>query len=218
MIKLRSDIFYSGVFGIRRGVSAFLRESRDGYIIRSTPTGKATQSLPGRLVRVAAVALWVMIIALWVMPFDLDSLWRVQISILLLGVSGLLLIFSTQRLTHEFHVDTAQREVRSVVLGRSGKAQMREVFDFADIATLLLQKRKEDEGDCRLCLCLTQDRGPVPVCIGERATLLAIHDRLARDLRPLEEKMSYFGLKSDLTPRQRMRAAFPLLAPEETVT
>ena len=54
------------------------------------------------------------------------------------------------------------------------------------------------------------------VAVGDEATLLAIHDRLMRDMRPIEERMAARGLPPLPAGRTRSRNAFPMLGPAET--
>lgn len=211
---LKSVLTVAGLFGVRRQIAVSLRETARGYIIRSAQPGTSGCRLAGPARRHISFTLWAAVVALWLVAVPVTV--KVSATLALMVLSAVVLARRLRWCGHEVRVDTGERVFTVLQCDGAGRMVERARLGFDEVADLMLQRRPDDDGDCRLCLRPGDGRAPVPVCLGPRATLLAIHDRLGHDLRPAEERMAINDVRSALTPRQRMRAAFPLLAPEET--
>lgn len=187
-----------------------LHETGWGYVIRSV---RPEHDLARLAVRCVIAVAWIAALGLWLVP-GLAFEWKALLSVALLTAlySGLALFRRTRG--YEVQVDTARRELRVGVVTVKGDCWIRSSARFDEIGGSVVQKAGCGAASRRLCLRLEPGSDVLPVAAGDEATLLAVHDRLMGDLRPLEERVSSFLLATGRGPSRAQRV-FPRLAPDE---
>lgn len=194
-----------------------LRETPWGYVVRSErPDG----DLATPLLRFANSAVWIAVVGMWLLPVGMVSgpgfVWKVFSSVTLLALYYLASTLFRNSSGYEVQVDVSRRELRMGMLTRRGESWIRTSARFDEVGDSLV-RRCEAKSETRvLCLRMKTATETVPIAIGDEASLLALHDRLIQDLRPVEEKLSSYKLARGLVP-SRARRAFPKLGPEEIV-
>jgi len=216
----QKDYFGSLIMGVGGTEPVTVRETRWGFVIQSRNTGGLAHTILNRVARFATVVVWLAVVGLWLSPLSLDP----QMSFILKSFVSVTLLASTyvgvvltKRLGgYAVHIDTNRRELRTAVLNAKGQSWIKSSYRFDEIGAPVLERGKTETALRSLCLRLRENTDVVPVAVGDETTLLAIHDRLMRDMRPIEERMAAKGLPPLHARRVRNRAAFPLLGPAET--
>jgi hypothetical protein len=190
-----------------------VRETMWGYVIRSTrPSGDL--SVP--LMRFASATVWVAVVGIWLLPAGMVSgpgfIWKAFASVSLIALLYISVAIFHKPSGYEVQVDLRRRELRMGMLTRRGDSWLRTSARFDEIGDSLVRRVSAQSPDRVLCMRVHGASEPVPVAIGDEATMMAVHDRLMRDMRPIEERVA----SSKLSQRP-VRRVFPRLAPEEVV-
>lgn len=191
---LKNDILTPGVLktlflGPGGDGVVWIREANFGYIIRSERAGQDAGMRRWGM-RLALAGLWGALALLWLVP-GIGLPVKLAASGVLLALGGLVLVTARRRDSgFELHVDTARRELRSAILTPKGESWIRTSARFGEVTKPVLRKGKIQSNKRSLCLRIAGEAEEIPVAIGDERTLLAIHDRLMRDLRPLEERLA----------------------------
>lgn len=203
------------VIGVRDPGEVSVRETNFGYIIRSERGGGHAE-LRERIVKFALVAVWISVAGVWLLPLGGGSVaLKAVYSVVVLALAYLGLILSRNgRSGFELHVDTSRRELRSAVLTVRGESWIRSSARFGEVLAPLLRRSRSGDGPRSLCLRIAGEDDVMPVAVADEDTLMAIHDRLMRDLRPIEERLPGFKLNSAARKRARQKV-FPALGPDE---
>jgi len=214
-MRHNKHILKSLVLGINGGDAVTVRETNFGYIIHSAKGGKDA-SLRRVILRLSLVAVWICVAGLWLLPAStLGVIGKLFLSVVLLATAYVVrLLGQGDAGGFELHVDTSRRELRSAVLTSKGESWIRNNVRFGEVTAPIMQKGKPDVVLRSLCLRIAGQAELMPVAVGDEATLLAIHDRLMRDLRPLEERLASFHVKAAEVKEAR-RKVFPTLGPDE---
>ena len=198
----QKDYFGSVLMGLGGTEPVAVRETQWGYVVRSINPGGAWQLVIDRIARFGTFSVWVAVIGIWLAPLsmapDMAFVAKAFVSAGVLALTYLLVSFTKRLSGYEFQVDTNRRELRTAVLNARGQSWIRASYRFDEIKDTVLQRSRLDDSARSLCLRCKGVAEMVPVAVGNEATLLAVHDRLMRDLRPIEERRS-----------------FPLLGPDE---
>ncbi|MCG6902954.1 MAG: hypothetical protein LJE68_09760 [Rhodobacter sp.] len=155
-------------------------------------------------------------LAVWILPLlGLGTLARIMVSVVLLALAAGMLVLRRQgRGGLELHVDTLRRELRAATLSASGERLTRSSVLFAVVAAPILKRSKADGNLRSLCLRITGESEVMTVAVGDETTLLAIHDRLMRDLQPIDGKAAGRKAKSGKSSSDGSKV-FPKLGPDE---
>lgn len=197
--------------------SVSVRETNFGYIIHSAGGGKDA-CLRRLIVKLSLLAVWICLVGMWLLPTSTLGLFaKIFLSVVLLATAYVArLLGQGDAGGFELHVDTSRRELRSAVLTAKGESWIRNSVRFGEVTAPIMQKSKPDVALRSLCLRIAGQAEMMPVAVGKEATLLAIHDRLMRDLRPLEERLASFRVDS-VKQQVSHRKVFPALGPDEMV-
>jgi len=187
-------------------------ETGFGYVVRSRQSRIGT-ALCERLLRFLPVPVWIAAIGIWLVPFGgTGILPKLAMSVGLLAVVYTpIILFCRRGRGIELQVDTARRELRSAVVSPDGERRLQGRARFGEVTSAIVQRSKLETAPRCLGLRIAGSTDPMPVAVGGKATLLAVHDRLMRDLRPIEEKLASYRLASGRHP------AFSPLAPDEVI-
>lgn len=201
------------VVGVR---TVTVHETNFGYIIRSAK-GSSEQDLRSRVARIAAGFAISGAIGVW---FGMFGSMSVMAKAVICAMWSSAVYFAWMQSEKgrgdlELHVDTSRREVRSAVVTPKGEAWIRSSARFGDVANAVLQKPKAESAIRTLSLRIHGDDEVIPVAVGEEKTLLAVHDRLMRDLRPIEDSLAGFKMNKDAEQSPTRRKVFPALGPDE---
>ncbi len=204
LIGVRAEL--SGV------VMTTVRETNYGFVVRSSraaPDG----SLRSRAKKIAPYATLAVMACVWLLPGVVAARAGLTVTVL---AAGYLAVSWARRgpSATELHVDTSKREVRSVVINAQGVPWVRARARFGEVSSAILQRGRPGDKMRSLGLRITGTEEVMKVVVGEEATLLAVHDRLMRDLRPIEERLAGYWLNRKLTDRACNRV-FPQLGPDE---
>jgi len=215
----QKDFFGSVLMGLGTTRPGTLREMPWGYVVQSVNAGSGLRYVMDRVARFATFAVWLAVIGLWLMPvamapgvaFALKSF----ASVALLGLVYLFVCLTHRMVGYAFHIDTNRREVRVAVLTAKGQSWIKASYRFDEIGAAVMQPGRGADAAYELCLRLTKGEDLIPVAAGDEAALMGIHDRLMRDLRPIEERMAAFGGVHLPVRKQPARPGFPMLGPQE---
>jgi hypothetical protein len=182
-----------------------------GYVIRSTgPCG----DMAAQLLRFVGAAVSVAVVAMWILPAGMVSgpgvLWKAFTSVGLVGLFFLCAIVFRRPTGYEVQVDLRRRELRMGMLTRRGDSWLRTSARFDEIGDSMVRRVSPQSADRVLCIRIRNMPEAVPVAIGDEASMLAVHDRLMSDLRPVEQLVS-----SSKLAQRPVRRVFPRLGPEE---
>jgi len=211
----------SVLLGVRPDALVTVRETDCGYVIRSgaAPTLRGLSVSP--LERYGRILVWLVLAGLWLAPTtlvgDRGGLMRALLTVGLLAAAIPVLALARRRGGYEVQVDTDRRELRTWILTRRGERKSPTCARFEDIGEPLLRRIAPEDKRQVLCLRLRDGTGQVPLAAGDEATLLAVHDRLVRDMIPIHTRMAYQlagGGRRPASPRR----AFPLLGPNRVAT
>jgi hypothetical protein len=97
-----------------------------------------------------------------------------------------------------------------------GQSWIKASYRFDEIGASVLERGRTDAAPRSLCLQLRQKTEVIPVAVGDEATLLEVHDRLMRALRPAKDRATARDLSRSRATRAGADGAFPMLAPSET--
>ena len=199
----------------RRPDAVSVREAHFGYIISSAKLGPNAE-FQNRIADAATAMFWVAAFSIWVLPGgQADVVTSSVISLVMFGAGVLTLKFARlPGCMAELHVDTARREVRSAVVSDKGKRKICNIARFGEIAEPVLRQGKPGTSKRFLSLRIVGTDQEMPVAAGTETILLAIHDRIMRDMRPLEQQMGAFQMQQRPT-RIMPRPAFAPLGPVE---
>ncbi len=207
------DLIARGIAAVR-GPSANItvRETYWGFVVRSSRPAPESADF-ARLARFLRVGVWPVALGLVVLPAGPLAL-RAVLAVLLVGAVHLGLAIARRREGYELHVDTNRRELRSAVLTAKGEIWVQNSARFDEVQEPVLRRGRPDPRKCCLSLRIRGEAEPFPVASGDETTLLAVHDRLMRDLMPLEKRLAglAFGARTAAAGRGRV---FPQLGPEE---
>ncbi len=216
----RKDYFGSIVMGVGGTEPVRVRETHWGFIIQSPKTSGLTNELLDRAVRFGTIAVWVAVIGLWLVPIPADPqqsfVMKAFASVGLLGVAYAAVVLTKRMGGYAVEVDTSRRVLRTAVLTAKGQSRIKARYRFDEIGKPILERGRTETATRSLCLRLKEGDEVIPVAAGDEMTLLAVHDRLMRDLRPVEERMAARTLPP--LHARRARQAFPMLGPTETVS
>jgi len=216
----RSDRIHNVLFGVRPVEPVTVRETTWGYVIRSTRPLSTRRSRVEMLDRAGSVLVWLIVVWIWLVP--VPEFGNRALLIRAIATAALLLaaywgISAIRRDGgYEVQVDTDRREVRSWALNRRGERGSPKRTRFEQIGDPVLRRRGADDRRQVLCLRLKDRPEQVPLAVGDEATLLAVHDRLVRDLIPIQNRMA-FHISGDVHGRKLARRAFPLLGPDRVM-
>lgn len=206
------------VKSVNRAGTVSVRETNFGYVIRSE---KATSSevLRAKVAKFAWVALWVAAIGLWIVPFG-DMSWALRTVISLSMIAAGFGVFVLNRCVEagfELHVDTNRRELRSAVLTPRGESWIRSSARFGEVSDVFMRGPKPETNLRSLCMKIIGESEVMPVAVGSEVTLLALHRRLMRDLRPIEERLAGYQIEEPTArgARSARREVFPQIGPDE---
>lgn len=196
------------------GAQVTVREANFGYVIRSQKTGIDTV-LRDRVIRLALVGVWLAVAGIWLLRIAGPGfLIKSAATTALLALACLAVRLARRgRGGYELHVDTSRRELRSTVVSRTGESWVHARARFSEVIDPVMRRGKSQSPLRSLNLRIAGRAEPMQVAVGDEATLLAIHDRLMRDLRPLEERLASYAPAS--ARRQAAQAVFPQLGPDE---
>lgn len=213
-----SDILKTLVNGTRGVRPVTIRETNFGYVVRSEKPG-VNIALRDRIIRFALVAVWIAVAGIWLVPLSGPAFAiKAFFSVGLLALSCLAVVLLRRDTGgYELHVDTSRRELRSAVLSAKGECWVRARARFAEVGDPVMRRGKTDADIRSLSLRIIGEAEAMPVAVGDEATLLAVHDRLMRDLRPIEERLAGYAHNS-VARRPSGRVVFPQLGPEELTT
>ena len=203
--------------GVREEDSVTVREAYWGYIIHSTKPSNQ-QAFQGILIRLVSAAAWIAVIGVWLAPTHLFPepflLWKLGFSLLLLGFTYAVMAVCRPPAGYEFQVDINKRQIRTAIL--DSKGQRRGLIDtaFGDITDPVLTRSRDGSSHPSLALRVRGKDGLLPVAIGQEKTLMAVYDRLMRDLRPIEDRVVGVRVQPALRTSPRGHV-FPRLGPEE---
>ena len=209
------EILKSLVTGENVVSAVTVRETNFGYIIRSEKAGQDAE-FRRLIVKFALVAVWIAVGGLWLLPVMGGALKAVVSVVLLAGAFGGLALSQRSGGGCELHVDTSRRELRSATVTPKGESWIRTSARFGEVSTPVLRRGKPENEQRSLCLRIAGEAEEMPVAVGDELTLLAIHDRLMGDLRPMEERSAGFQGNGSETKRENRRV-FPRLGPDEVV-
>lgn len=213
----RTDILKTLVNSTSAVSPVTVRETNFGYIIRSEKARTDTV-FHDRIIRFGLAAVWIAVAGLWLMPLSGPAfVLKTIFSVGLLALAYVLVVIARRGNSgFELHVDTSRRELRSAVLTAKGECWIRARARFAEVADPVIRRGKSETKLRSLSLRLIGGADMMPVAVGDEATLLAVHDRLMRDLRPIEERLAGYKLDG-ATRRPTGRVVFPQLGPDEVV-
>lgn len=106
---------------------------------------------------------------------------RIGAATLMGAAGGYLLWFASRGAVAELHINTRLKEIREVVCNRSSKSTTVAAYTFDDIGGIFLEPDQET-GQVHLLLGYLDTRQTIAVATGTEAQLLALRDRLVRDL------------------------------------
>lgn len=185
------DVLKAMVRTVNGGRTVYVRETAFGYVIRSERSGDGadmrTRSAKFLLVLFAATA-----IGLWFSPYAWYSIGLTLLFsavILLIGAVCYTAILGMAPGT-ELHVDLERRELRSAVITARGESWIQSSARFGEVTEIFLRRYRPDTPARSLCLRIAGEEEPMPVGVGSDKVLLAIHDRLLRDIRPGRNRMA----------------------------
>ena len=189
-----------------------LRETHWGCIIRSEIGGETATLFAGLGSKLAAVAGWVAIAVLWLIPGPGFAVKAVATAVILMAVYlGIVLLRRVRG--HELQVDTYRRELRAAVLTPDGGSRVTATARFEQVGDSVLRRDPVDPATWHLDLRLTGRSDLIRVASGDEATLMAVYDRLVKDLRPVEDCVP--GLDATrLRNASRAAVVFPQLGPD----
>jgi hypothetical protein len=198
--------------------AVYVRETSFGYIIRSERSS-APSGPRARLSRYAMGGFVLVAALVWLLPLAAASpVAAALLSTLVLG-AGLvaMTVIHGEGSGIELHVDVNRRELRSAVVTARGDSWIRSSARFGEVAELFLRRVEPGAMARSLCLRLSGEDEVMPIALGAERTLLAVHDRLLRDLRISQDEarahaLGTGGAASLRTPRRRV---FPQLGPDE---
>ncbi len=165
-----------------------LEEREWGYVV--FPIGEVSPwAVLSQLAAWAAgVAAGVAAAAIWLVPSAVDAmaLARVGLTGALLVTAALLLWFASRGLRPEVEIDLRRREVRQMVRNRAGRPTLVARYGFDRIGGVVLD-RSAGRGQYRpshaaLVLRYRNTAQMLPVVYGRASDLMALRDRLGRDL------------------------------------
>ena len=192
-----------------------VRETNFGYVIRSEKVSR-NGSLRGRVAPFVLSVFTIASFGVWFVPLSSVGFATNLITSSVLMLMGYLAYAIIRSVTSgfELHVDTNRRELRAAVLTTKGDSWIRSSARFSDITDVYLRNSKPDMDLRSLCMRVIGDDDVMPVAVGSEKTLLALHKRLMRDLRPMEERLAvYSGLANSKRPSRY--EVFPQIGPDE---
>lgn len=196
-----------------RGV--YVRETPFGYVIHS---GKAADGKRMRFwaARIILAAMCVAAVGVWVGPMGIGPAPLAALASVFCVAAGVTSFFVIDSASSgiELHVDMHREELRSAVVTARGESWIRSSARFGEVAEIFLRRPSAEMNIRSLCLRIDGDEETMQVAIGDEKTLLAVHDRLSRDLRPTSATTPVTRIAKLPAKRQR-RAVFPELGPDE---
>ena len=205
--------------GVREEESVSVRETYWGYIIHSTKPG-SERAMRDMFFRLIMASSWIAVIGIWIAPaqmFPASPLFlKLALSVLLLGISYAALALCRPPAGYEFQVDANKREIRTAILNSKGERRGITKASFDEVSDPVMKRKRDGQGRPSLALRIKAhgQETLLPVAIGEEKTLMAVYDRLMRDLRPMEERVVGLNLHTVSRPMRRGQV-FPPLGPEE---
>ena len=161
-----------------------------GYVLTQGHNALQNVVMWERVMRGIAIVSILAIAALWLSPDGATGPQvlplKLTLSVIMVGMSGMLFWASRSRAQYESQVDLIHGELRQVMRAASGAASgiEREMLrvDFGSIAGLFV-KRNRDQPDAS-CLFLELDGAPEPILLGvsHHDCLDVVHHRLTTDL------------------------------------
>ena len=202
--------------GVREEEAVSVRETYWGYVIHSAKPGSG-RALRDMLFRLVMASSWIAVIGIWVAPAQMfltaPLFLTMGLSVLLLGISYAAMALCRPPAGYEFQVDTNNREIRTALLNAKGERRGIVKTDFCDISDPVMKRSRDGSARPSLALRLHGQETLLPVATGEERTLMAVYDRLMRDLRPIEERVVGLSLQSARRAIARGQV-FPPLGPE----
>jgi hypothetical protein len=159
-----------------------------GYLIRSLDPLPLWLVLAQVFSWVAGIVLAIAAFGLWAFPSAQEDLlaFRLALSVVLLGTAAFLLWFASRGARSEIQVDVRQREVREIVRNKAGRPTLIGRYPFEEIGGVFLD-RSTARGQYRashasLVLRYRNTAQMLPVVHGRASDLVALRDRMGRDL------------------------------------
>lgn len=217
----QKDYFGSVLFGLGGIEPVTVRETLWGFIIQSANPGGSWRYVMERAARLAKVGVWLAVIGLWLIPAsqapEVAYTLKAIASVVLLVATHAALVLTRRMGGYAVHVDSGRRELRTAIVTAKGQSWIKASFRFDEIGEAVLERGRNDTCAHSLVLRLKTNGQVIQIAVGDEASLLGVHDRLMRDLRPLEERMAANGFLPKPQSRRRRMRAFPMLGPEESL-
>lgn len=159
-----------------------------GYVIRPLEPVPVRVLVSQAVAWVAGIVLIVATLRLWVFTVAVGDLVmiRLALSIVLLGLSACLLWYASRGMRSEIQVDMRQREVREVVRNRTGQPTLLGRYPFGTIGGVFLDRsgarNQARASHASLVLRYRNTAQMLPVVHGRATDLIALRDRLGRDV------------------------------------
>ncbi len=190
-----------------------LRETHWGCIIRSETGSDTARLFSGMGAKFAAVAGWAAVAGMWLVPGPGFAMKAVATAVIL-GAVYLGIVLLRRAKGYELQVDTYRRELRAAVLTPDGGSRVTATARFEQVGDSVLRRDPVDPATWHLDLRLTGRSDLIRVASGDEPTLMAVYDRLVKDLRPIEERVP--GLNAArLREASRAALVFPKLGPDQ---
>ena len=205
--------------GFRARPVIAVREAEFGYQIRSDrgPIGAHRRDL---IAFVAIGLAWGAGAVMWLAPEltqSEPSFWiKIGISLLLLAGTCLLVLRNRSWGQFVIDVDLGKRVLRFGVESAGGKEKHLSEARFGEVSSPMLKRAIKEGEKSRLLVKVAGRDEPLLLAAGDELTLLAVHDRLVNDLRPIEPRMASYGAwdRKAQTVGGRKKV-FPALGPSE---
>ncbi len=189
-----------------------LRETHWGCIIRSEIGGETARLFAGIGTKLAALAGWAAVAGAWLVPGPVFAVKAAATVVILVAVYlGLVLLRRAKG--YELQVDLYRRELRAAVLTPDGGSRVTTTARFEQVGDSVLRRDAVDPATWHLDLSLKGRSDLIRVASGDEPTLMAVYDRLVRDLRPVEERVPGLNV-ARLRDASRAARVFPQLGPD----
>jgi hypothetical protein len=142
----------------------------------------------------------------------------VKMGVSALLVAGTLLLVLRNRSWGQYvtDVDLSKRVLRFGVESASGKEKILSEARFGEVSSPLLKRAIREGEKSQLFVKVAGRDAPLLLAAGDELTLLAVHDRLTNDLRPIESRMASYGAwNRKASSGARRKKVFPALGPSE---
>ncbi len=190
-------------------------ETNFGYIIWSKKGG-AADSMRARILKLAAIGGLLFVAGLWLTPMGgPEYLIKSILTLVAVGSAAAYFLMTGSSVGGiELHVDLGRREIRAASRTAKGESWIRSSARFGEVTNATIMKAPGESKAQSLVLRIAGEPDPLPVAVGKESVLLAVHDRLMSDMRPLEQRLASYHRHSDAGTDGKRRV-FPSLGPSE---